>query len=92
MRYFYHEVTVKRYLLILSAITVVDLLHGSSVLLTVREWKCNDTANHSPLSEFQLRYFGVKIYKICHKHEGTYKMVKRDDRELLVISLELYAV
>jgi hypothetical protein len=35
-------------------------------------------ANHSLLSEFQLRDFGVKIDPICHKHGGTQKMVIQD--------------
>jgi hypothetical protein len=60
------------------------------VILTVHEAIYNDTANHSLLSEFQLRDFGVKIYSICHKHGGTQKMVIQDDvGSSLVIPLEL---
>jgi hypothetical protein len=52
---FDNEATVKRNLPIVSAITVVDLPDGISVLLIVHEAIYNDTANHSLLSEFQLR-------------------------------------
>jgi predicted nucleotide-binding protein (sugar kinase/HSP70/actin superfamily) len=43
----------------MSAITAVDLSDGTSVILIVHEAIYNDTANHSLLSEFQLRDFGV---------------------------------
>jgi hypothetical protein len=56
---------------IVSAITKVDLLDGTSVLLIVHEGVCNDTDNDSLMSEFQLRDFGVKIDSKCHKHGGT---------------------
>jgi hypothetical protein len=56
----------------------VDLPDGISVILIFHEVIYNDTANHSLLSEFQLRDFGVKIDSICHKHGGTQKMVIQD--------------
>jgi hypothetical protein len=60
------------------------------VLLIDHEAIYNHTANHSLLSEFQLRDFGVKIDSICHKHGGTQKMVIQDDVcSSLVIPLEL---
>jgi hypothetical protein len=65
---FDHEAAVKRNLLIVSAITAVDLPDGISVILIVHEAIYNDTANHSLFSEFQLRDFGVKIDSIRHKH------------------------
>jgi hypothetical protein len=65
---FDHEAAVKRNLSIVSAITAVDLPDGISVILTIHETIYNDTANHSLLSECQLRDFGVKIDLICHKH------------------------
>jgi hypothetical protein len=72
---FDHEAAVKRNLPIVSAITAVDLPDGISVLLLIiHEGIYNDTANHSLLSEFQLRYFGLKIDSICHKHGGTQKL------------------
>jgi hypothetical protein len=55
----------------------------------VHEAIYNDTANHSLLSEFQLRDFGVKIDSICHKHGGTQKMEIQDVGSSLVIPLEL---
>jgi hypothetical protein len=58
---FDHEAAVKRNLPIVSAITAVDLPDGISVIVIVYEAIYNDTANHSLLSEFQLRNFGVKL-------------------------------
>jgi hypothetical protein len=49
----------------------------------------NDTANHSLLSEFQFRYFGVNINSSCHKHGGTQKMEIQDVGSILVVPLEL---
>jgi hypothetical protein len=59
------------------------------VILIVHEAINNDTANHSLLSEFQLRDFGVKIDSICHKHERRQKMVKQGCDVPIVIPLEL---
>jgi hypothetical protein len=59
------------------------------VILIVHEAIYNDTANHSLLSEFQLRDFGVKIDSICHKHGGTQKMEIQDVCISLVVPLEL---
>jgi hypothetical protein len=59
------------------------------VLLINHEGVYNDTANHSLLSEFQLRDFGVKIDSICHKHGETQKMEIQDVGSSLVIPLEL---
>jgi hypothetical protein len=81
---FDHEAAVKRILPIVSAITAVDLPDGTSVILMVHEAICIDTANHSLLSEFQLRDFGVKIGSICHKHGGTQKM------EIKMLAVHLY--
>jgi hypothetical protein len=86
---FDHEAAVKRNLPIVSATTAVDLPDGISVILTVHEGIYNDTVNHSLLSEFQLRDFGVKIDSICHKHGGTQKMEIQDVSSSLVIPLEL---
>jgi hypothetical protein len=86
---FDHEAPVKRNLPIVSEITVIDLPDGISAILIVHEAIYNDTANHSLLSEFQLRDFGVKIDSICHKHEGTQKMEIQDVGSSLVIHLEL---
>jgi hypothetical protein len=75
---FDHEAAVKRNLPIVSVITVVDLPDGISVILFVDEAIYNDTANHSLLSELQLRDFSVKIDSVCHKHVGTQKIVIQD--------------
>jgi hypothetical protein len=84
-----HEAAVNRNLPIVSAITAVYLPDVISLILIVHETIYNDTANHSLLSEFQLRYFGVKIDSICHKHGGTQKMVIHDVCSLLVVPHEL---
>jgi hypothetical protein len=86
---FDHEATVKRNLPIVSAITAVDLPDGISLILIVHEAIYNDTINHSLLSEFQLRDFGIKIDSICHKHEGTQKMEIQDVGSSLAVPLEL---
>jgi hypothetical protein len=59
------------------------------VILIVHEAIYNNTANHSLVSEFQLRGFGVNIDSICHKHGTTQKMVIQDVGSSLVVSLEL---
>jgi hypothetical protein len=41
------------------------------------------------LPEIQLRNFGAKIDSVCHKHEGTQKMMIQDVGKSLVIPLEL---
>jgi hypothetical protein len=86
---FGHEAAVKRNLPIVSAITVVDFPDGISVILIVHEAIYNDTANHSLLSEFQLRDFGVKVDSVFHKHGGTQKMEIQDVGSSLVVPLEL---
>jgi hypothetical protein len=86
---FDHEAAIKRNLPIVSAIPAVDLPDGISVILIVHKAIYNHTANHSLLSEFQLRDFGVKIDSICHKHGGTQKMVIQDVGSSLEVSLNL---
>jgi hypothetical protein len=86
---FDQEAAVKRNLPIVSAITAIDLPNGISVILIVHEAIYNDTDNHSLLSKFQLRDFGVKIDSICHKHGGAQKMEVQDVGSPLVVPLEL---
>jgi hypothetical protein len=86
---FDNEAAVKRNIPIVSAITAVDFPSGISLILIVHEAIYNDTANHSLLSESQLRDFGVKIDSICHKHGGTQKMEIQDVGSSLVMPLEL---
>jgi hypothetical protein len=57
--------------------------------LIVHEGIYHYKANHSLLSEFQLRHFGVKTDSICHRHGGTQKMVIQDIGSSLVLPLEL---
>jgi hypothetical protein len=59
------------------------------VILIVHEAIYIYTANHSLLSEFQLRDFGAKIDSICHKHGGTQKMEIQDVGSSLVLPLGL---
>jgi hypothetical protein len=59
------------------------------VLLIIHEAIYNDTANHSLFSEFQLRYFSVKLDSICHKHGGAQKIVIQDVDSSNVLPLEL---
>jgi hypothetical protein len=65
---FDHETSIKRNLPIVSAITALDLPNGQSVLLLVHEGISYETSNHSLLSEFQLREFGLVTDSICHRH------------------------
>jgi hypothetical protein len=84
-----HKAAVKRDLPIVIATTAVDFLDVASVLLIIYEAIYNDAANHSLLSEFQLRDYGVTIDSICHKHGGTQKMEIQDVGSSIVIPLEL---
>jgi hypothetical protein len=59
------------------------------LLLIVHEAIYNDTANHSLLSEFQLRHIGVKNDSICYKHGGTQKMIIEEISSSHAIFLEL---
>jgi hypothetical protein len=88
---FDHETAIKRNLLIVSAITALDLPNGQSVLLLVHEGIYNETSNHSLLSEFQLRDFGIVVDSICHSHGGAQQMIIKDsnDSGSLTISLDL---
>ena len=86
---FDHEAAIKRNLPIVSAINELDLPNGSSILLVVHECIYNETSNHSLLSEFQLREFGIMIDSTCHRHGGTQQMVIQDGSESRTIPLEL---
>jgi hypothetical protein len=68
-----HEGALKRNLPIVSVITAVDLPNGTSVILIIHEAIYNDTANHSLFSEFQLRYFGVKLIEFVTNMEELRK-------------------
>jgi hypothetical protein len=66
---FYNETAIKRNLPIVSAVTALDLPNGQSVLQYIYIY--NESSNHSLLSEFQLREFGIAIDSICHRHGGA---------------------
>jgi hypothetical protein len=87
---FDHEAAVKMNPTIVSTITAVDRPDGIPVLLLINHKAIyNDTANHSILSEFQLRDFGEKNDSICHKQGGTKKVVIQDIGSSFIIPLEL---
>jgi hypothetical protein len=71
---FDHETAVKKNLPIVSAITEIDLPNGTPISLVVHEGMNNTTRNHSLLSEFQLKKFGIKIDSTSHKHGGNQEM------------------
>ena len=75
---FDHKKAIKRILPIVSAITALDLPDGQSILLVIHEGIYNETSNHTLLSEFQLREFGVIIDSTCHRHGETQQMVIKD--------------
>jgi len=88
---FDHETAIKRNLPIISAVTAVDLPDGQSVLLVINEAIYNESSNHSLLSEFQLREFGVIIDSICLRHGGTQQMkiTSDTDQDDIIIPLDL---
>ena len=66
---FDHKVAVKRNLDIVTACTVVDV-EGETFLLQVNEAVSNPSSEHTLLSEYQVRDFGVKVNSIAKKHGG----------------------
>jgi hypothetical protein len=58
-----------------SAITVIDLLNGQSIIIVIHEDTYNESSSHTLLSEFQLREFGIIIDSICHRHGGSQQML-----------------
>lgn len=86
---FDHETAIKKNLPIVSAITAVDLPDGPFVVLVVNEGIYNEASNHSLLSEFQLREYGVIIDCICHRHRGTQQMKITDSTNQDDVSIPL---
>ena len=86
---FDHDAAIKRHLSIVSAITALDFPNGSSILLVMHECINNETSNHSLLSEFQLREFGIINDSTCHIHGGTQHMVIKDGSESISVPLVL---
>jgi hypothetical protein len=64
---FNHKTAIKRNLPIVSAITALNLTNRQSMLLVINENFHNETSNHSLLSEYQLRKFGIMIDSISHR-------------------------
>jgi hypothetical protein len=86
---FYHETAVKKNLLTVSAITTADLSNGQSILLVIHEAIHNESSNHSLLSEFQPREYGVIIDPTCHRHGGTQKLIISDRNHHYDVTLPL---
>jgi hypothetical protein len=91
---FVNETTIKWNLPIISTITALDLPNGQSILSLVREGMYNETSNHSLLSEFQLREFGIVIDSMCHRYGGAQQMIIRDSNngDVLTVLLDLWSI
>ena len=74
---FDHKVAVKRNLDIVTACTVVEV-NGESILLQINEAVCNPTSEHSLLSEYQLRDFGIQVNSIAKRHGGGQNLIAND--------------
>jgi hypothetical protein len=76
---FDHEAAIKKNLVIVSAITAVDLPNEQSILLAIQGANHNATSNHSLLSEFQLREHGILTESTCHRHGDTLRSTITDN-------------
>ena len=74
---FDHKVAVKRNLDIVTACIVVEV-NGESILLQINEAVCNPTSEHSLLSEYQLRDFGIQVNSIAKRHGGDQNLMAND--------------
>ncbi len=70
---FDHKAAVKKNLDIVSAVTAVDI-NDHVYLLQINEAVSNPSAEHSLLSEYQVRDFGTSIDSVPRKHGGTQRM------------------
>ena len=59
---------------IVTAVSVVEV-NGRSIMLQVNEAVHNPSADHSLLSEYQIRDYGVTINSVAKKHGGEQNMV-----------------
>ena len=66
---FDHQAAVKKHLDIVTAVSVVEV-NSKSIMLQVNEAVHNPSADHSLLSEYQIRDYGVTINSIANKHGG----------------------
>ena len=65
---FDHQAAQKTGLPIVTAVTAVDLPNNTIVLVQIGEAIYNSRAQHSLLSEFQMREHGVTVNSIAHRH------------------------
>jgi hypothetical protein len=88
---FDHENAIKQNLPIVSGINALDLPNGQSMLLFIHGSIYSETSNHSLLSEFQLREFGMMIDSISHRRGGTQQMIVKGNNgsDALTIPLDL---
>ena len=77
---FDYKVAVKRNLDIVTACTVVEV-NGNSILLQINEAVCNPISEHSLLSEYQLRDFGIQVNSIARRHGGDQNLIA-DEQEI----------
>ena len=66
---FDYQAAVKNRLDIFTAVSVVEV-NGNSNMLQVNEAVHNPSTDHSLLSEYQIRDYGVTINSIAKKHGG----------------------
>ena len=74
---FDHKASVKRNLAIVTAVTAVDI-DDKTYLLQINEAVFNSYAEHSLLSEFQMRKHGIKIDSVPLRHGGNQQMIVQD--------------
>ena len=66
---FDHQAAVEKHLDIVTAVSVVEV-NGETILLQVNEAVHNPSADHSLLSGYQIRDYGVIINSVAKKHGG----------------------
>ena len=69
---------MKKHLDIVTAVSVVEV-NGKSIMLQVNEAVHNPSTDHSLLSEYQIRDYGVTINSIARKHGGIQNMFVGDE-------------
>ena len=67
---FDHQEAVKKHLDIVTSVSVVEV-NGKSIMLQVNEAVHNPSADHSLISEYQIRDYGVTVNSVTRKH-GVY--------------------
>ena len=72
------DIAIKGNLAIVSAICAIQLPEGDPIYLVIHEAIYNPTADHSLLSDFQLREYGTQIDAVATRHGGKQQMQLRD--------------